>query len=244
MNPLLPACAVPPRLVAHFRGDAGMRSRNVSGTVRSAVIDVPVPPASLLADWDREIATYMLLEPGDVEPLPLARTRARWPEYSRCVAAMRAWMATLGMPGILEDSDLALMACRGAPYHHDADQYGGAAFGNLFLSDDQGLDVRFPAIGQRIALTRGTAMLFDTGQPHGVVRRGGDAFDAADFPPGRRGNQVFLSWTLPVEAADVARALGIAFDAVPELAPAIDDDRLTFDGAIAAVCPRSGEWRR
>ena len=76
-------------------------------------------------------------------------------------------LAALGLPP-LADCELALMACRGARYHHDGAQYGGAAFANLFLSEDRGLDLHLPLTGQRIPLTRGTAVGFDTGQPHAV----------------------------------------------------------------------------
>jgi hypothetical protein len=67
----------------YWSGDA-MRSRSVSGTVLTATLDVPVPPARVLSDWEREMATRLYLEPGDVEQMPLARTQARWPEYGLC----------------------------------------------------------------------------------------------------------------------------------------------------------------
>jgi hypothetical protein len=63
------------------------------------------------------------------------------------------------------------MVCRGARYHHDGDQYGGAAFCNLFLSDDKGQDVHFPLLDLRVPLQRGTVLIFDTCQPHAVIPR-------------------------------------------------------------------------
>ena len=62
----------------HWRGDA-IRSRGVSDVVISGTVDVPAPPARLMADWQREISLRLGLEPGDVEALPLARARMRWP---------------------------------------------------------------------------------------------------------------------------------------------------------------------
>ncbi len=88
-------------------------------------------------------------------------------------------------------NDIALIACRGARYHHDGEQYGGLAFCNLFLSEDKGLDVHFPALDLRIPLRRGTVMIFDTCQPHGVIRRGSYGFDLADFPRTRIGHSYF-----------------------------------------------------
>jgi hypothetical protein len=154
------------------------------------------------------------LEAGDVEALPLARARMRWPDYSVCVQAAADWTHVLGLHNVLGSSDIALMACRGARYHHDAEQYGGSAFCNLFLSDDKGLDLHFPDIGLRIPLVRGTAVVFDTAQPHAVIPRGatdGHGFHASDFPPELDCSQVFLTWELPIDNAHVAQALGILF---------------------------------
>src|ERR1700754_1941769 len=149
-------------LISYFWSGDAIRSRRVSDVVLSGKVDVPVLPVRLLADWEREISTRMVLEPGDVEAMPLARARARWPDYMRCVQAISDWTSALGMPEVLASSDVALMACRGARYHYDAEQYGSAAFCNLFLSEDCGLDLHFPSLGRRIPLIRGTAVIFDT----------------------------------------------------------------------------------
>ncbi len=184
------------------------------------------------------------LEPGDVETLPLARARVRWPEYRLCVQAMADWTRTLGLQEVLASSDVALMACRGAKYHHDGARYGAAAFCNLFLSEDRGLDLHFPATGLRIPLARGTAVLFDTGQPHAVIDRRSSGFDGADFPPEPERAQVFLSWELPIEDVHVARALQIVFDTDPATASHLKDEQVWLNGARAGVCPQSGRWCR
>ncbi len=228
----------------HWCGGA-IRSRSVSGTVHVGALDVPAPPARLAADWEREIATRLFLEPGDVEPLPLARARMRWPGFARAVQAMADWLAALGMPGVLDDGEhahLALMACRGARYHHDAEQYGSAVFCNLFVSEDKGLDVHFPGLGLRVPLARGTALVFDTAQPHAVVRRGSSGFDAAHFAAGCDVTQCFLTWELPVANPAVARAMGIGFDADPAAASRLDEAQVRRDGARVRVCPDTGGW--
>ncbi|RZJ06972.1 MAG: hypothetical protein EOO54_23915, partial [Haliea sp.] len=143
---------------AFFRSGERMRSRSVSDTVLAGALDVPAPPARLVADWLRDVE-QMGLAPGDVETLSLPRTRARWPALQQCVQAMADWTAAIGLPGVLASSDMALMACRGARYHHDGSQYGSAAFCNLFLSDDKGLDVHFAATSDRIPLARGTVLM-------------------------------------------------------------------------------------
>ncbi len=230
-----------------YTGSGGLRSRGVSGIVLSRLLDVPPPPARLVADWEREISLHLDLAAGDVDALPLARARARWPDYRRCVQAVSDWTRALGMDeALLASCDVALMACRGARYHHDGAQYGGAAFCNLFVSEDKGLDLLFAATGHRIPLARGTAVIFDTGQPHAVIPRGRDdgCFDTADFAaPDRDGTQVFLTWELPIEHADVARALAIDFDIDPSTASQVDEAQLRLGGARVDVCPASGHWR-
>jgi hypothetical protein len=243
MSPSSPAPRASDRLACYYRSGDALRSRSVGAVVLSAQLAVPAPSPGLTADWDREIAQRLGLEPGDVEPLPLARARARWPDYRRCVQAQSDWTDSLGLPGLLANCDVALMACRGAKYHHDAAHYGGMAFCNLFLSEDRGLDLHFPAMGQRIALRRGTAVVFDTGQPHAVIERRGNGFSAADFPSEQQRNQVFLSWELPIEQAGVAQALGIDFDIDPATALLLDEEQLWRGGARVNLCPTSGRWQ-
>jgi len=230
-------------LVSHFCSGDAIRSRNVSDIVLAKTLDVPAPPARLLGDWEREISSQLLLEPGDVEALPLARARARWPDYRLCVQAVSDWTRTLGLPEVLASSDVALMACRGARYHHDGAQYGGAAFCNLFVSEDKGLDLHFPLAGHRIPLVRGTAVIFDTGQPHGVIRRGSSGFDVADFASGQDCTQMFLTWELPIEDTHVAHALQITFDVAPSTSSQLEEEQVRLNGERAAVCPSTGQWR-
>lgn len=197
-----------------------MRSRSVSRVVLTDTVDIPAPPARLAADWERELSSRPGFEPGDVDSLPLPRARMRWPDYRRCVQAAADWVRGAGLGDVLAHSDIALMACRGARYHHDAEQYGSAAFCNLFLSDDQGLDLHFPQSGHRIALVCGTVVVFDTAQPHAVVPRGRSDFDAADFAAGRERTLVFLTWELPIEDPALSQVLGIAFQPGASCSPA------------------------
>lgn len=231
-----------PDLLAYFWSGDALRSRSVSEVVLSATLDVPAPPARLIADWQRETALRLALEPGDVEELPLARARRRWPDYRRCVQAVSDWTHALGLDDVLASCDVALMACRGAKYHNDAAHYGAFVFCNLFLSEDRGLDLHFPSLGHRIPLVRGTAVIFDTGQPHGVIARGSSGFDAADFPPEQDFTQVFLTWELPIENVQVGHALRISFDIDPATALLLDDEQVWLNGARASVCPDSGQW--
>ena len=230
-------------LVSHYRSGNAIRSRSVGANVLSSTLELPAPPARLVADWQRDISLRLAVEPGDVEALPLARARMRWPGYRDCVQAVSDWLRTRGLNDVLAPSEVALMACRGARYHHDGAQYGSAAFCNLFLSEDCGLDLHFASTGHRIPLVRGTVVIFDTGQAHGVVERGRKVFKAADFPAGRACTQVFLTWELPIENAQVARQLGVGFDIDPAAALLLDEEQVWLNGARADVCPESGRWR-
>ncbi|MFM0009523.1 hypothetical protein PQR46_05865 [Paraburkholderia sediminicola] len=231
-------------LTSYYWSDDAIRSRSVSDIVLSGTVDVPMPPARLLADWAREISSHLVLEPGDVEPMPLPRARARWPDYTHCVQAVSDWTRALGLPEVLAASDVALMACRGARYHHDGAQYGDAAFCNLFMSEDRGLDLHFPALGRRIPLTRGTVVIFDTGQPHGVIQRGSSGFNVADFTPDQDCIQIFLTWELPIENAHVGHALKVAFDIAPSTSSQPDTEQVQLNGEQVIVCPESGRWHR
>ena len=135
------------------------------------------------------------------------------------------------------------MACRGARYHHDGLQYGANAFCNLFLSDEQGLDLHFPAIDLRIPLVRGTAVLFDTCQPHGVIRRGGSGFDASDFPAESACDLVFLTWELPLEDPRVRSQLGIHREVAAGVEPRLAEPQVQWNGKRSRVCPASGQWQ-
>lgn len=229
---------------SYYRSGETLRSRSVGAVVLHGFVDVPAPSPRLVADWQRDMAQQLDLQPGDVEVLPLARTRARWPDYAHCINAMRDWMQTLGLQTVFADSEIALMACRGARYHHDGAQYGGAAFCNLFLSEAQGLDLHFPFTGQRIPLTRGTAVVFDTGQPHAVIDRRSAGFDAGHFAEGQNRSQVFLTWELSVEDAALRQALQITLDTDPATAALLDEDQVWVNGAPGSLCPQSGRWQQ
>lgn len=230
-----------PDLTAYYRCADQLRSRSVGDTVLSTTLDVPAPTPRMLVDWRREIVR-LGLEHGDVEPLPLSRARTRWPDYRHCVQAVADWTACQGMGDTLAFSDVALMACIGTRYHHDGAHYGAVAFCNLFLSAEQGLDLHFPALDLRIPLGLGSVVVFDTGQPHAVIARGGSGATSVASGPAQDFTQMFLTWELPIENVGVAGALGVRFDTDPAGALQHQAEGVWRNGAPAKVCPASGRW--
>ena len=87
-------------------------------------------------------------------------------------------------------------------------------------------------------------MIFDTGQPHGVIQRGSGGFNVDDFAPDQDWVQLFLTWELPIEDAHVAHALHIDFDIDPSTALQLDTEQVFLNGERVMVCPESGRWRR
>ena len=229
-------------LTVTFRSGNLMRSRSVSAVVQCVVLDVPIPPPRVLADWRREIFLQLGLEPGDIEAMPLARTRLRWPEHRLCFDAVKRWMGASGLPAVLDSSEVALMASRGTTYHHDGAYYGSAAFCNVFLSEDSQADLHFPVTGQRIALSRGAAVIFDPCQPHAIIKRGAAGFNETDFAHEQMRPQVFLSWELPIEHPDVVRALGITFDKARLTPSQLQGEQVWRNGAPVNLCPKTGGW--
>lgn len=225
----------------YFSGDV-LRRRSVGRRVLTGHVSLPPLPGRLTADWERDVAQQLALEPGDVESLSLARARTRWPQYGECVQAMAQWAGGYGLAEVLAQSEIALMVCRGARYHHDSLQYGHAAFCNLFVSDDKGLDLHFPATGERIPLTRGLAVIFDTAQPHAVIESGASHFDAFAYPPERDCTQVFLTWELPIENAVVSEVLQIELDVTSAQTQGINEPYLQRNGAHVTVDSVSGQW--
>ena len=100
--------------------------------------------------------------------------------------------------------------------------------------------MHFPGTGQRIPLVRGTVVIFDTGQPHALIRRDSNGFDATDFLLGEDCSQVFLTWELPIENVNVAQALQIAFDIAKSGALQLDEEQVWRNGTRVHGCPMPG----
>jgi hypothetical protein len=75
-----------------------------------------------------------------------------------------------------------------------------------------------------------------------LVERSSGKLYRADGDPAPAQTQLFLSWELPIEHAEVQRALQLAFDVEPLTASRLDQAQVWLNGAPASVCPESGRW--
>ena len=123
--------------------------------------------------------------------------------------AMQACLRALGL--VFDPVEPQALACLGAPFHHDASDFPDQAFAVLWLSDDAGWDLVFPQIegpSRRVALQHGVVVVFDAAQPQGVVRRGGERYEDADFPVDDSAGHC-LSWDLHLGRVAAPQVLGI-----------------------------------
>ena len=62
------------------------------------------------------------------------------------------------------------------------------------------------------------------------------------FAPDQDFDQIFLTWELPIEDADIGSALKVIFDIAPSTSQHLEKEQVWFNGSPAAVCPESGRW--
>lgn len=148
-----------------------------------------------------------------------------------------AWLAKKGFPApVLQEGD-GLFLTEGSWFHHDADDYPASLFCVQWLEETDPWDLLFPESGLRIPLTRGTIVLFDPSNVHGVVYRGKDVFDQEGFLGGN-GVQLFSSMCLELTDAYVD-----LFDIRWHSRPTGSVD-LTWLRHPFSVCQETGALRR
>ncbi|WP_146039499.1 MULTISPECIES: hypothetical protein [unclassified Variovorax] len=108
--------------------------------------------------------------------------------------SMRAWLATFGIRKADFVDAGTLNACEGSTFHEDSQAYGNEFFCIQWLEHTDPWDLVFPESGIRIPLSRGSTVLFDPANVHGVVGRGCSQFDEPSL--GDYGVQAFSSLNL------------------------------------------------
>jgi hypothetical protein len=153
--------------------------RNVSLKVITAHIDTPAINEELYASWiDQLHAANPLAGTGDVFTSHIAS-----PNPYTNLLRLRAEEVGL----LCEDNDKcsepALNACEGSFFHVDTsyELFADKAFFVHWMEDDEEWDLLFPLSGVRVPLRRGTHVIFDTGNVHGVVKKGKDSFSEKEF---------------------------------------------------------------
>lgn len=178
----------------------GKGTRTISARVEHARLQLPALQSGHNEAWSEKMGGD---SPGAGEILGLGDFDVGLAPDG-AMAAIRTWLASLGVG--LEGAQERAFACRGAPFHHDAESFPDRGFGVLWLADDTPWDLVFPFIDVRVELKYGTVVLFDAAQPHGVVERGRDTFDFDGFWGAALG--VFASVDFRL-GSNARRALGV-----------------------------------
>jgi hypothetical protein len=153
--------------------------------------------------WSDAISLMVGFGPGEVSNL--GNTPHLIPPGAELEA--RKWLESLGIDAA--NAGACALTCTGSVFHHDADSYPREVFCIVWLSDDTHWDLFFPHTGERVELHYGTAVVFDSAQPHGVVPHGAKTFEELTF---EYQTGVFLSLDIPVVGTGVASLLGIELD--------------------------------
>lgn len=107
-------------------------------------------------------------------------------------AALLSWGFVNDETAYQVGQSAVLMLSRGATPHADVHnrEWQNSLFWTYVLQA-QDEDLVFPNLGLRFELKPGQLLVFDPGQPHAVLPRGGNRFFKKDFPTSRR--QAFLA---------------------------------------------------
>lgn len=175
-------------------------TRTISGRVEHALLDLPALDESQIEAWSSKMGAD---SPLSGEILALGEVEGALVPAGAMVA-VKEWPASHGVA--TTGAHERAFACRGAPFHHDAESYPDSGFGVLWLADDTPWDLLFPFLKVRVPLEYGTVVMFDSAQPHAVVTRGSDAFDFERFSDAPLG--VFVSVDFKLNSHG-RRALGV-----------------------------------
>jgi hypothetical protein len=147
---------------------------------------------------------------GDVSAVPFAALREA-PLEPGLLGVLLDWLQEQGFPDLSERVAVSVLGCRAVPFHQDLYAFGDSLFCVVWLADDCGLELVFPAEETRVPLQRGTVVVFDSGQPHGVLRAGAETYQEDAYPG--QALQMFVSLDIGATLPGVASRMGIrSFD--------------------------------
>lgn len=227
------------RIRVRVKFDSGVR--DVSDLVVHDQLTVSTVSQDVVQAWVQEAAALGFDEPGEVASMRMTEA-LDWHGLDDAYRAVSAWAQKTGFSEPFAESLPSFLACYGAVFHDDSHGFPGHTFCVLWLSEAEGLDLVFPNIDKRVPLSFGTVVLFDSCQPHGVLRRGSSAWHKGDYPTPPAGAQFFLSWDLSLQEERLRSLMGIrmhtdvpGFDRM--MAPALDGVAVSVDGESGAWTP-------
>lgn len=226
--------------------------RTVGDSVYMGKLALEPQVDAVVEDWAERGARLGLISPGDVATLAeLAEDgRARYgennglvvPEFAQVKAQLMQWCAPLSLQRALLTAEASILGCVGARFHHDGESFEKSVFCLVWLSDESGLDLVLPNIGQRIPLERGTVALIDSGQVHGVIPRNAQTWVASDYWRQDREPQFLLSFSLGIEAPAVAERMGFTLKVAEDTQKFWGPGPRLFGSARGDVDDATGAW--
>lgn len=179
--------------------------RTVGRHVVAGKIKVPATQNASSRVW-RQSFSYSCPDVGDIDPAPF-EVLDRAPPAPGLESRMFSWLRKNVARNLGESVSLNAVACRAAPFHHDVSCFAHFAFCVVWLEESCGLDLVFPHLQKRIPLEKGTIVLFDSAQVHGVVHTGRDRFLPAEYESLTA--QLFLSADIELTSSGIAGLMGI-----------------------------------
>lgn len=136
--------------------------------------------------------------PGDVVTAAMLRDRSIGRQ-------MVSWLESQELGPIRTEEEM-LLCCEGATFHTDSFGFPSVFFCIAWLEDRTDWDLVFPASGHRVELKKGTVVLFDSANVHGVVARGTSIFDETKL--GDVGVQALYSMSVSLTST-LMKAVGL-----------------------------------
>jgi hypothetical protein len=189
--------------------------RTISNVILQGRVAITPAQRTLTKNWTRGMEEIGI-DVGSVDGIGAARKRQSLDE--KFVNTVQEWLNEMnlssGQNGPLQASDAEnVHACRSANFHHDLDGFGEYCFCIVWLGKAAGLELCFPLLNKRIPLRPGTVVVFDSGQPHGVLLKGESLYAASVYED--RPINLFLSIDLYALSPGVANSMDILVAAEP-----------------------------
>lgn len=148
--------------------------RTISDRVLYGKVRIPASQAASSQAWSR-LQTFCD-KPGDIRHVD-ENLAKNYPVSKELWTSVYSWLQKQGLPDLYETASESAIVCKAAMFHHDMSGFSDSIFCIVWLEKSLGLELAFPQLGLRIPLHYGTIVVFDAGQPHGVVFAGAEAFE-------------------------------------------------------------------